>query len=165
MLVLLPDFFLNFYLVQADVSFSKLPALSYDNNSLWRTYCAPGLYPAFKCWCFFWLRSSYLNLGIKKEEKDYIPCCERVSPETCLPFAIYSKYFWNSCRRSNESHDVEWECGNIHLWRPCILQLYSRQKGRLLCVLLNTASMINLKGYILLNPGVDALCQPTFTAS
>lgn len=57
------------------------------------------------------------------------------------------------------------ECGNIHLRRPRILQLYSQQKRRLLCILLNTASMINLKGYILLNPGVDALCQPTFTAS
>lgn len=45
------------------------------------------------------------------------------------------------------------------------LQLYGQQKRRLLCVLLNTASMINLKGYILLNPGVDVLCQPTFTAS
>lgn len=45
------------------------------------------------------------------------------------------------------------------------LQLYSQQKRRLLCILLNTASMINLKGYILLNPGVDVLCQPTFTAS
>lgn len=145
--------------------FCKLARLSYDNGSLLRTHCAPGLCLAFRCWCFFWLRSFYLNVDIKKEEKDYIPCCERVSPETCLPLAIYSKYFWNSCRRSNESRHVEWECGNIHLWRLCILQLYSRQKRRLLCILLNTASMINLKGYILLNPGVDALCQPTFTAS
>lgn len=157
--------------MQADgifFSFYTFPRLSYDNNSLLRAYCAPGLYPALKCWRFLWLRSFYLNLGIKKkkeEEKDYIPCCERVSPETCLPFAIYSKYFWNSCRRSNESRNVEWECGNIHLRRPRILQLYSPQKRRLLCILLNTASMINLKGYILLNPGVDALCQPTFTAS
>lgn len=45
------------------------------------------------------------------------------------------------------------------------LLLYSHQKKRLLCILLNTASMINLKGYILLNPGVDVLCQLTFTAS
>ena len=29
--------------------------------------------------------------------------------EICLYFAIYSKYFWNSCRRSNESSSVEWE--------------------------------------------------------
>lgn len=29
--------------------------------------------------------------------------------EICLYFAIYSKYFWNSCGRSDGSSGVEWE--------------------------------------------------------
>lgn len=57
------------------------------------------------------------------------------------------------------------KCGSI-LWEDfAFLELYSQQKRILLCILLNTASMINLKGYILLNPGVDVLCHPTFIAS
>lgn len=59
---------------------------------------------------FFLFRSFCLNLCIKVKKKNLISYVVKESdPEICLYFAIYSKYFWNSCRHSDESSSVEWE--------------------------------------------------------
>lgn len=70
---------------------------------------------------FFLLRRFCLNTGGKNGEKKIIShVVKEPASEICLYFAIYSKYFWNSCRCSNESSSVETGCGNIHSWRLCI---------------------------------------------
>lgn len=49
-------------------------------------------------------------IGNNERQKKIISYVVKESDsEICLYFAIYSKYFWNSCRRSNESSNVEWE--------------------------------------------------------
>lgn len=101
-----------FFPVWADgFSFEKLPDLSYYNNChLLRTYYVLGSVPGTQLFnVFFFLRGFCLNVSIKMKKKFISYVVKELDSEICLYFAIYSKYFWNSCRHSNESSSVEWE--------------------------------------------------------
>lgn len=92
-------------------SFYKLPDLPYNKKfHLLRTYYVLGSVPDTQIsHVFFLLRSFCFSVGIKMEKKMISSVVKESDSEICLYFAIYSKYFWNSCRRSNESSNVEWE--------------------------------------------------------
>lgn len=104
-----------FFPVWADgFSFYKLPGLaSYSNCHLIRTYYVLGSEPSTQSSMFlvFFLlvRHFHLNLCIKMKKKVISSVVKESDSEICLYFAIYSKYYWNSCRCPDESSSVEWE--------------------------------------------------------
>jgi len=79
------------------------------NAIYWEPAMCWVLYQALEFSMFFSWEFCF-NPGVKMQEKKMISSVVKESDsEICLYFAIYSKYFWNSCRRSNESSSVEWE--------------------------------------------------------
>lgn len=76
----------------------------------WETTMCWVLHKALKPLTFFFLIYEFLFKSRQKnEEKSGHKNVKESDSELCLYFAIYSKYFWNSCRHSNESSNVEWE--------------------------------------------------------
>lgn len=99
-----------FFPVWADgFSFEKLPDLFYYNNSFIENLLCAGFCPRHSALQRFFFLRSFLNVSIKMKKKFISYVVKELDSEICLYFAIYSKYFWNSCRHSNESSSVEWE--------------------------------------------------------
>lgn len=111
-----------FFPVQADgFSFYKMPDIPYNKKChLLRTYYVLGSVPGTQIFHVFFLGVLFQSRRKNAGKKMISSVVKESDSEICLYFAIYSKYFWNSCRRSNESSSVEWKCGSIHLWRLCV---------------------------------------------